>query len=166
MQNLTSEPKARTVNCIRVNTVWLPRYIWYFIWNRQRKHEFVCQDEEVKLHLIVLRTCICGVISHPYHYELDVAERGKRVQGAKAPVAGLGGEVPPRGPGGRAPLEDFSVACRGTIKCNFTAPPQAGKQRFLCLFLMKNIINLYHLISTFIKICSNFYYNDNQLIYI
>ena len=64
----------------------------------------------------------------------------------------LGGEVPPRDPGAEPFSGGFSAARRGTIKCNFTAAPQAGKERFLCLFLMKIIINLYHLTS-FIKIC-------------
>ena len=139
--------------------------IRYFIWNRKRKREFVYQEEEVKLRLIVMRTCICDVISHPYHNRLDVAERWNRVQGMKAPVAGLGGEVPPRGPGAE-PLSGISVTCRGKIKCNFTAAPQAGKERFLFLLLIKIIINLYYSTSTFIKICLNFYYNSNQLIYI
>ena len=50
------------------------------------------------------------------------------VQWAKALVGGPGAE----------PLSgDFSAARRGTIKCNFTATPQAGKDRFLCLFQIK-----------------------------
>ena len=43
------------------------------------------------------------------------------------------------GGGGGGPVveplsEGFSAARRGTIKCNFTAAPRAGKERFLCLF--------------------------------
>ena len=33
--------------------------------------------------------------------------------------------------------EGFSAARRGTIKCNFTAAPQAGKERFFCPFQIK-----------------------------
>ena len=32
----------------------------------QRKREFVCRGAEVKLRLIVLRMCACGVLSHLY----------------------------------------------------------------------------------------------------
>ena len=55
----------------------------------KRKREFICRGEEVKLSLIVLRTCTCEVISHFYRDKLDVAERGE---------GGPGGE----GPGGRS----------------------------------------------------------------
>ena len=34
----------------------------------------------------------------------------------------------------------FSVARRGTKKCNFTAAPQAGKERFLYLFQIKLLV--------------------------
>ena len=80
------------------------------------------------MRLIILRTCTCEVISHLYRNKLDVGERGER---------GPGGEGP-SGRSGAKPLSgSFSVACRGTIKCNFTAVPQAGKERFLYLFQIK-----------------------------
>ena len=93
---------------------------------------------EFKLRLIILRTCTCEVISHLYRNKLDVVERGGGVQAAKAPVGGLGGEAPPPGPGAEPLLSGFSAARHGTIKCNFTAAPQAGKERFLCLFQIKS----------------------------
>ena len=65
----------------------------------KRKREFVCRGVEVKLRLIVLRTCLCELLSCLYRNKLDVAERGgkegKGVQGSKAPVGGLGREPPP-----------------------------------------------------------------------
>ena len=103
----------------------------YFIWNRKRKREFVCQEEEVKLRLIVLRTCICGVMSHPYHNKLDVAERRKRVQGAKAPVAGLGGEVPP-GVQVRSPFRGLLCRLSRYNKVQFYCR-SAGRERALSL---------------------------------
>ena len=39
-----------------------------------RKREFVCRGAEVELRLIVLRTCTCEVISHPYRHKLEVDE--------------------------------------------------------------------------------------------
>ena len=36
---------------------------------------------------------------------------------------------------------------------------------YIIVYLKKNIINLYHIIATFIKRCLNFYYNGNQCIY-
>ena len=42
-----------------------------------------------------------------------------------------------RGPGVEPLSGSFSAARRGTIKFNFTAAPQAGKQRFLYLFQIK-----------------------------
>ena len=92
----------------------------------KKKREFVCRETEVKLRSIVLRMWTCRVISHLCRNKLDVAERGKGVQGAKAPVGGL--PPPP------CVLGAFSAARRGTIKCNFTAAPKAGKERFSCLF--------------------------------
>ena len=68
---------------------------------------------------MVLRTCTCEVISHLYRTKLDVNERGER------------------GPGGEGPSGSFSVARRDTIKCNFTAALQSGKERFLYLFQIK-----------------------------
>ena len=41
---------------------------------------------------------------------------------------------PPSGPGLEPLSGGFSAARRGTIKCNFTAAPQAEKERFFCLF--------------------------------
>ena len=49
----------------------------------KRKREFVRQEAEFKLRLIILRTCTCEVISHLYRNKLDVAERGEGVQGAR-----------------------------------------------------------------------------------
>ena len=59
------------------------------------------------MRFVVLRTYICGVISYPYTNKLDVAERSKRVQGAKTPVAGLGDGGSARGPGAE-PLSGIS----------------------------------------------------------
>ena len=85
------------------------------------------------MRLIVLRTGTCGVILHLHRNKLDVAEKGEDGPGAEAPVGGLGGggEASPRGI--RVLLGGFSAARHGTIKCNFTATPQAGKEHFLCL---------------------------------
>ena len=41
---------------------------------------------------------------------------------------------PPRGPGMEPLSGGFSAARRGTIKCNLTAAPQAGKERFFYIF--------------------------------
>ena len=102
----------------------------------KRKREFVCRGAEVKLRLIVQRTCTCGVISHFYRNKLDVAERGDGGPGGE----GLGGRSrasspppPPASPGAEALSGSFSAARRSTIKCNFPAAPQAGKERFFCL---------------------------------
>ena len=46
----------------------------------------------------------------------------------------LGGEFPPRGPAAEPFSGGFSAARCRSIKCNFTAAPQAGKERFLYLF--------------------------------
>ena len=136
-----------------VKTVWLPRYIRYFIWNRKRKHEFLCQEEEVKLRLIVLRKCICGVISHPYHNKLDVAERGKRVQGAEAPVAGLGARSLP-GVQGRSPFRGFlcrlSRYNRVQFYCRF-----AGRVRALSLPISDK--NYYQFVSFNFDIYKNMF---------
>ena len=43
----------------------------------------------------------------------------------------------PQGPGVKALSGGFSAARRGIIKCNFTAAPQAGKERFLCPFQIR-----------------------------
>ena len=75
----------------------------------KRKREFVYREAEFKLRSIILRTCTCEVISHLYRNKLDVAERGGRGPGAE-------------------PLS------RG-----FSAAPQAGKERFLCLFEIKQL---------------------------
>ena len=76
----------------------------------KRKREFVCRQAEFKL-----RTCTCEVISHLYCKKVDVAERGKEVQRAKAPVGGLGGRAPPPPPPpplrvqGRGPFRGVSL---------------------------------------------------------
>ena len=44
------------------------------------------------------------------------------------------GRDPRRGPGAEPLSRGFSAARRGTIKSNFTDAPQAGEERFLCLF--------------------------------
>ena len=67
-----------------------------------------------------MRTCTCGVISHLYRNKLDVAKGGKEVQEVKAPVGGLGWRGPSAESRGGASYRVFS--------------PQAGKERFLCLF--------------------------------
>ena len=134
----------------------MPRYIRYFIYKiEERKREFVYRGAEVELRLIVLRTCTCGVISHLYRNKLDIAERGERGSGGE----GFGGRSrgqapPPSRPEARAdPLSGgFFAARRGTIKCNFIAAPQAGKERFLCLFPIKSFIEF--LILYFVSIYS------------
>ena len=73
----------------------------------------------------------------------------------KAPVGGLGATPPPR-PGAEPLSRGFSVAHRGTIKCNFTAAPQAGKERFLCLFQMKVIYTMTKVLMTIIAGCVGF----------
>ena len=45
----------------------------------------VCRGAEVKLRLIVLRTCTCGVILHLHRNKLDVAERGGRGSRGRRP---------------------------------------------------------------------------------
>ena len=87
-----------------------------------------------------MRTCTCGVISHLYRNKLDVAEKGKEGPGAKALVGRLRAVTPPQGPGTEPLSGGFSAARRRTTKCNFTANPQAGKKRFLCLFQTKDFI--------------------------
>ena len=57
----------------------------------KRKREFVCRGGEVKLRLIVLRTCTCGVISRLYREKLDVAERGEGGPGGEGPGVRSGG---------------------------------------------------------------------------
>ena len=100
----------------------------------KRKREFVCRGAAVQLRLIIPRTCICGIISHLYRNKLDVAERGE---------GGPGGEGPSERCGGQGPLDllppfcTFSAAHGGIIKCNFTAAPQARKERFFYLFQIK-----------------------------
>ena len=74
------------------------------------------------------------------------------VQEAKAPVGGLGGQVPPRGLGAEPLSVGFSAARRGIIKCNFTAALQAGKERFFCLFQI-NQFYIFHIYFTM-----NFFY--------
>ena len=52
-----------------------------------------------------------------------------------------GAKPPPPSGSGVAPLSGgFSAARRGTTKCNFTATPQAGKERFSCLFQMNSYL--------------------------
>ena len=92
------------------------------------------------MRLIVLRTCTCGVISHLYRNKIDVAERGEGGPGGECPGSRSGGEAPSRGPGAGPLSGGFSAARRDTIKCNFTAGLQAGKERFLCLFQIKFIM--------------------------
>ena len=97
--------------------------------------------------LIVLRTCTCGVTSPLYSNKLDFAERGGMGSRGRRPRWEV---CPPSGPGAKPLSGVFSAVRRGTIKCNFTATPQAGKERFSCLFQIKNIFS----ISPF---CSIFY---------
>ena len=70
---------------------------------------------------IILRTCTCEVISHLYRNKLDVARREGRAPGDKGPSGRSGSEAPPRGLGAE-PLSG-----------GFSAPPQAGKERFLSI---------------------------------
>ena len=96
------------------------------------EREFICRKAEVKLPLIVLRTCTCGVISHLYRNKLDVTERREGGPGGEGP---LGAPPPtPLGPVKELFSGGFSAAYRGTIKCNFTAASQAGKGAFSAYF--------------------------------
>ena len=104
----------------------------------KRKREFICWGAEVKLRLIVLRMCKCGVISHFYRKKLDVAERGEGGPGSES--SGWRASPPPpipRGSGVESLSGGFSVPHRGTAKCNFTATPQTGKECFFCLFQIR-----------------------------
>ena len=94
---------------------------------RKKNREIVCREAEVKLRLIGLRTCTFRVISNLYRNKLDVVERGDGGSGGKAPEGCLGASPPPLPPRGGASFGGFSAARRDTIKCNFTAVPQAGK---------------------------------------
>ena len=97
----------------------------------KRKREFICQGAEVKLRLIIVRTCTCGVISHLYRNKLDVAER---VDGGLAGEGSVGRSPPPprRGSRGGDPFGGF--LCRSSrynkvqLYCHF-----AGRQRALSL---------------------------------
>ena len=73
-----------------------------------------------------MRTSTCTSLN------LTLPKGGKGFQGAGALVRRLG-----------ALLGGFPAACHGTIKCNFTAAPQAGKDGFLCLFKINFIKHLY-----------------------
>ena len=53
----------------------------------------------------------------------------------------LGNGAPSRGPGAEPHPGGFSATRRGTIKCNFTAVPQAGKERFFCLFKINDFFS-------------------------
>ena len=55
-------------------------------------------------------------------------------------MGGLGGEAPLRGPGVEPLLGGCSAVRRGIIKFNFTIASQARKERFLCLFQIKEIL--------------------------
>ena len=87
-----------------------------------RKREFAWRGAELKMRLIVLRACTCGVI----------LRRGEGGPGGEGPGGRSG--VRPHGPGTEPLSGDSSAAHRGTIRCNFTTAPQAGKERFFCLF--------------------------------
>ena len=106
----------------------------------KKKREFVCRGVEVKLRLIVLRTCACGLIPHLYRNKPDVVEREEGGPGSESSGGRSGGEAPTRGPGAE-PLSGgsggFSAVRHGTMKCNFTAAPQAGKERFLWISQIK-----------------------------
>ena len=121
----------------------------------KRKREFLCPEAKFKLRLITLHTCTCEVILRLYRNKLDIAQRGEGVRGGES-VSGR--SVPPLWSPEAEPLPGgFSAARHDTIKCNFTAAPRAGKERFLCLFQIKyffidisftNIINtMIHFIS-------------------
>ena len=57
----------------------------------KRKREFVCRGTEIKLRLIVMRTCTSGV--HIFIVtNLTLPKGRKGVQKAKAPVGDLGGD--------------------------------------------------------------------------
>ena len=136
VQNLTSELKARTVKLhpiIKTLTTYIHSYDTLSEIGK-RKRKFVWRAAKVKLRSIVLRTYTCGAISHRYRNKRDVAERGEGAPEGEGP----GGRSEWRGPSpwsrGGTPFGGFSTARRGTIKCKFTAAPQVGKKRFLCLF--------------------------------
>ena len=106
MQNLTSEPKARTVKLHpSINSLTCLGAYDILSEIRKRKCEFVCRGAEFKLRLIVLRTCTCGVISHLYRNKLDVAKGGRgsrerrpqwEIWGARSPL-GVQGQSTFRG---------------------------------------------------------------------
>ena len=96
--------------------------------------QYDCLGAGVKLRFILLRTCTCVVILHLYRNKLDVAERGSRGRRSRLEVWGVRPFL--WGPGVK-PLSGVSLPL---VKCNFTAAPQAGKQRFLCLFQIKVFI--------------------------
>ena len=85
--------------------------------------------------------CTYRVISHLYGDKLDGAERGERALGGGGPGGASGRDPPPPPPlpgSGVEPLSGgLSAARPGTIKCNFTAAPQGGKEHFFCLFQIK-----------------------------
>ena len=85
MQNLPSEPKEgkaaseyKQFDCLGTDDTLSEI--------GKRKRESVCRRAEVKLRLIVLRACRCGVIPLLYRNKLNVTERKEGVQGAKTPV--------------------------------------------------------------------------------
>ena len=104
-----------------------------------------------------------GNITHLYRNKLYVAER--RVWGPADEGAGgrSGGRCPSPGSKGGTLSGGFSAARRGTIKCNFTAAPQAGKERFLRLFQIMYIYSIYiwnfALFFLFEKFIDNVYEN-------
>ena len=93
----------------------------------KRKREFVCRGAKFKLRSIILRTCTFEVISHLYRNKLDVAQREGRGPGDEGPSGRSGRASPPphQGPGAEPLSGGCSAARRGTIKCSFTAAPQA-----------------------------------------
>ena len=97
----------------------------------KRKREFVCQGAGIKLRLIVLRTCTCGVISQSCHNKLDVAERGE---------GGPKGEGPGERSGRQDPSRGFHCRSSRNNKVQFYCR-SAGRERALSLPVsnLKNI---------------------------
>ena len=108
IQNLTFQPKARTVKLYpSIKSLIVEGTYDTLSEIGKRKREFICRGAEVKLRLIVLRTCTCVVISHLYRNKLDVAERGEEGPGGEGPGGRSGGRGPSPGSSGRAPFGGF-----------------------------------------------------------
>ena len=101
----------------------------------KRKREFICWGAEVKLRLIVLRMCKCGVISHFYRKKLDVAERGEGGPGSES--SGWRASPPPQSPGvqGWSPFRGVSLSLIAVQQSAILLPlRRQGKSAFSAYF--------------------------------